>query len=73
MEFTRPNDRGELSLHETDALKTARYTPLTELLVQLISKWEVSILTFSLGMQGLYIPDSWTKQLNRIGLIGARV
>ena len=24
IEFTRPNDRGELFLHETDTLKTAR-------------------------------------------------
>jgi hypothetical protein len=27
MEFTRPNDRGELSLHETDTLKKGRYPP----------------------------------------------
>ena len=32
MEFTRPNDRGELPLHETDTLKAARYTPLRDLL-----------------------------------------
>ena len=30
MEFTRPNDRGELSLHETDTLKAVRYTPLRD-------------------------------------------
>ncbi len=34
--FTRPHDRGELSLHETDALKTARYTPLRDLLASLL-------------------------------------
>ena len=36
MEFTHPNDRGELSLHETDTLKTARYTPLRDLLASLL-------------------------------------
>ena len=35
----------------------------------------VSILTFSLGtgIRGSYIPDRWTVQLNRLGLMGARV
>jgi hypothetical protein len=28
LEFTWPNDRCELSLHDTDTLKTARFTPL---------------------------------------------
>ncbi len=28
LEFTRPNDRGELSLHKTDLYKTARYKSL---------------------------------------------
>jgi hypothetical protein len=73
MEFTRPNDRGELSLHETDALKTARYTPLRDLLASLLPKWEVSILTFSLGIRGSYTPYRWTAQLNRLGLVGAWV
>jgi hypothetical protein len=31
LEFTRPNDRGELSLHETDQYKTARYKSLLDL------------------------------------------
>ena len=43
MEFSRPNDRGELSLHETDTLKTARYTPLRDLLASLLPGWEVRI------------------------------
>ena len=73
MEFTRPNDRGELSLHETDALKTARYTPLRDLLASLLPKWEVNIPTFSLGIRGSYIPDRCTAQLNRLGLVGALV
>ncbi len=72
MDFTR-HDRGERSLHETDTLKTARYTPLIDLLASLLPKWEVSILTFSLGIRGAYIPDRWTAQLNRLGLVGARV
>ncbi len=33
----------------------------------------MSILTFSLGILGSYIPDRWTAQLNRLGLVGARV
>ncbi len=73
MEFTRPNDRCELSIHETDTLKTARYTPLIDLLASLLPNWKVSILTFSLGIRGSYIPDRWTVQLNRLGLMGARV
>ena len=73
MEFTRPNDRCERSLHETDTLKTARYTPLRDLLALLLPKWEESILTFRLGIRGSYIPDRWTAQLNRLGLVGAGV
>ena len=73
MEFTRPNDRCERSLHETDTLKTARYSPLRDLLASLLPKWEVSILTFSLGIRGSYIQDRWTAQLNRLGLMGVRV
>ena len=52
MEFTRPNDRGELFLHETDTLNTARHTPLRDLLASLLLGWEVKILTFSLGIRG---------------------
>ncbi len=33
----------------------------------------MSILTFSLGIRGSYIPDRWTAQLNRLGLMSARV
>ena len=73
LEFTRPNDRGERSFHETDTLKTARYTPLRDLQALLLPKWEESILTFRLGIRGSYIPDRWTAQLNRLGLMGARV
>ncbi len=53
MEFTRPTDRGELSLHETDALKTAWYTPLRDLLASLLPKWEVSILSRTYRTDGL--------------------
>ena len=75
MEFTRPDDRGELSLqaHETDTLKAARYTPLRDLLALLLPGWEVRILTFSLGIRGSYIPDRWTANLNRLGMLGALV
>ena len=73
MEFTRPNDRGELSLHETDTLKAARYTPLRDLLASLLLGWEVKILTFGLGIRGSYIPDRWTANLNKLGMSGTRV
>ncbi len=73
MEFTRPNDRGERSCHETNILKTARYTPLRDLLASLLPKLKVSILTFSLGIRGSYIPDRWTAQQNRLGLMGSQV
>ncbi len=46
--------------------------PVRDLLASLLPKWEVSILTFSQGIRG-YTPDRWTAQLNRLGLIGARV
>ncbi len=39
----------------------------------LLPKRVASILTFSLGIQGSYIPDRWTVQLNRLGLMGALV
>ena len=75
MEFTRPNDMGELNLDETDTLKAARYTPLRDLLALLLPGWEVRILTFNLGIRGSYIPDRWTANLNlnRLGMLGARV
>ena len=73
MEFTRPNDRGGLSLHETDTLKAAWYTPLRDLLASLLPGWEERILTFSLGIRGSYIPDRWTANLNRLGMMVARV
>jgi hypothetical protein len=46
---------------------------LRDLIASLLPKWEVSILTLSLGIRGSYIPDRWTVQLNRLGLMGARV
>ena len=64
---------GELSLHETDTLKTARYTPLRDLLASLLLGWEVRILTFSLGIRGSYIPDRWTANLSELGMSGPRV
>jgi hypothetical protein len=40
LEFTRPNDRCELSLHDTDMLKTVRYSPLRDRLARLLPGWE---------------------------------
>ena len=77
MKFTRPNDRGKLSLHETDTLKTARYTLLRDQLAFLLLGWEVKILTFSLGIRGSYIQDRWTAKLcanlNELGMSGTQV
>ena len=39
----------------------------------LLPGWEVKILTFSLGIRGSYIPDRWTANLNKLGMLGARV
>ena len=33
----------------------------------------MTILIFSLGIRGSYIPDRWTANLNKLGMLGARV
>ena len=50
LEFTRPNDRGELSLRETDQYKTARYRPLWDLLVRLHPGCGVEMQTYTVGI-----------------------
>ena len=55
-----------MTIHETDTLKAARYTPLRDLLASLLPGWEMRILTFRLGILGSYIPDRWTANLNRL-------
>jgi hypothetical protein len=56
LEFTLPNDRGELSLHEsvswheTDLYKTARYKSLHDLLARLLPGWEVE-KTYTVGIR----------------------
>ncbi len=50
LEFTRPNDRGELSLHETDLYKKARYKSLLDLLARLLPGWEVEVQTYTVGI-----------------------
>ena len=72
LEFTRPNDRCELSLHDTDMLKTARYSPLRDRLARLLPGWEVDIQTYTVGIRGSHDPDRWQAQLHRFGMTAAR-
>jgi hypothetical protein len=73
LEFTRPNDRCELSLHGTTTFKTAQYTPLRNLLAaRLLQGWEVDIQTYTVGIRGSYDPDRWHAQLQRFGMTGAQ-
>ena len=72
LEFTRPNDRCELSLHDTDTFKTARYTPLRDLLARLLPGWEVAIQTYTVGIRGSHDPDRWHANLGRLGMTAAR-
>ena len=72
LEFTRPNDRCADSLHSTDAQKTAKYTPLRELLARLLPEWEVGIQTYTIGIRGSHDSDRWMANLNRLGVTGNR-
>ena len=72
LEFTRPNDRGELSLRETDQYKTARYRPLRDLLVRLLPGWEVEIQTYTVGIRGSHDPDRWYAQMRKLEVTAAR-
>jgi hypothetical protein len=71
LEFTRPNDRCALSLQDTDAYKTAKYTPLRNRLAGFLPGWEVAILTFTIGIRGSYDPNRWNANLSRFGLTAA--
>jgi hypothetical protein len=67
LEFTRPNDRGELSLHETDLYKTALYKSLLDLLVRLLPGWKVEIQTYMVCIRASHDPDDrWYTQLLRL-------
>ena len=72
LEFTRPNDRCALSLQDTDAYKTAKYTPLRNRLAGFLPGWEVAILTFTIGIRGSYDPNRWNANLSRFGLTVAQ-
>jgi hypothetical protein len=72
LEFTRPNDKGELSLRETDQYKTARYRPLRDLLARLLPGWEVVIQTYTVGIRGSHDPDRWYAQLRQLEVTAAR-
>jgi hypothetical protein len=72
LEFTRPNDRCALSLHDTDAFKTARYIPLRDRLARLLPAWVVDIQTYTVGIRGSHDPDRWHANLGRLGMTAAR-
>ena len=72
LEFTRPNDRGELALRETDQYKTARYRPLRDLLVRLLPGWEVEIQTYTVGIRGSHDPDRWYAQMRQLEVTAAQ-
>ena len=72
LEFTRPNDRCGLSLHDTDTFKTVRYTPLRDRLARLLPAWEVDIQTYTVGIRGSHDPDRWHANLGRLGMTAAR-
>jgi len=68
LEFTRPNDRQETALRDTDAYKADRYTPLKTRLAGHLAGWTVGILTFTIGIRGSYDPDRWYANLTCFGL-----
>ena len=72
LEFTRPNDRGELSLHETDLYKMARYKSLRDLLARFLPGWEVEIHTYTVGIRGSHNPVRWYAQLRQFEISAAR-
>ena len=72
LEFTRPNDRGELSLHETDLYKMARYKSLRDLLGRFLPGWEVEIHTYTVGIRGSHNPVRWYAQLRQFEISAAR-
>jgi ribonuclease HI len=72
LEFTRPNDRCGLSLHDTDTFKTVRYTPLRDRLARLLPAWEVDIQTYTVGIRGSHDPDRWHANLGQLGMTAAR-
>ncbi len=55
-EFTRPNDRCELSLHNTDLYKAAWYKSLLDLLARLLLGWEVELQTYTVGILDSHDP-----------------
>ena len=72
LEFTRPNDRCELSLHDTDTFKMVRYIPLRDRLARLLPAWEVDIQTYTVGIRGSHDPNRWHANLERLGMSAAR-
>jgi hypothetical protein len=47
LDFTRPNDRCERSLHDTDLVKSTRYKSQRDLLARQLAGWEVEIQTYA--------------------------
>ena len=50
LEFTRPNDWADDWQTQTDAYKTERYTRLRDRIATLLPRWNIEIVTFSLGI-----------------------
>ncbi len=73
LEFTLPNDRGELSLNETDLYKTALYKSLLDLLARLLPGWEVEVQTYTVCILGSHDPDRWHAQLRLLEVTVARL
>ena len=72
LEFTRPNDRCELSLHDTDTLKMVRYSPLRDRLARLLPAWNVGIQTYTVGIRGSHDSDRWHANLGQLGMTASR-
>ena len=65
LEFTRPNDWADDWQTRTDAYKTERYTPLRDRIATLLPRWNIEIVTFSLGIRGSYNEPKWQTDLGR--------
>ncbi len=64
LEFTLPNDRCQLSLHDTDVFQTARFKPLLDLLAQHRPGWDIQ--TYTVFIRGSHDQDRWYAQLLRL-------
>ncbi len=74
LEFIRPNDRFELSLHDTDTLKMVLYSPLRDRLARPLPAWTVGIIqTYTVSIQGSHNLDRWHANLGQLRMTATRV